>query len=47
MRQTADNAKYCGIFTFDNLPEQLAFDHALVLSDYQCYRTTGKVTSLR
>lgn len=47
MPQAADDAKHCGIFTFDNLPEQLAFDHALVLSDYQCFRTTGKVASLR
>ncbi|MGZ8191116.1 MAG: NUDIX domain-containing protein, partial [Methylococcaceae bacterium] len=45
--QAADDAKNCGIFTFANLPEQLAFDHALVLSDYQCYLTTGKVAVLR
>ncbi|MDP2901773.1 MAG: NUDIX hydrolase [Methylovulum sp.] len=43
----ADDAKHCGIFTFDNLPGELAFDHAQVLADYRCYRTTGKVTPLR
>lgn len=47
MPQAADDAKHCGIFTFDNLPGELAFDHALVLSDYQYYRTTGKVAPLR
>ena len=45
--QAADDAKHCGIFTFDNLPGQLAFDHALVLSDYQCYLATGNVAVLR
>lgn len=43
----ADDAKNCGIFTFDNLPGELAFDHAQVLADYQCYRASGKVTPLR
>lgn len=47
MPVAADDAKYCGIFTFDNLPGELAFDHALVLADYQCYRATGKVAPLR
>jgi len=47
MPVAADDAKYCGIFTFDNLPGELAFDHAQVLADYQCYRATGKVTPLR
>lgn len=47
MPQAADDAKLCGIFTFDNLPEQLAFDHAQVISDYQRYCITGQVTPLR
>ncbi|MDO9105894.1 MAG: NUDIX hydrolase [Methylovulum sp.] len=47
MPVAADDAKYCGIFTFDNLPGELAFDHAQVLDDYHAYRTTGKVTPLR
>lgn len=47
MPQAADDAKHCGIFTFSNLPELLAFDHAQVISDYQRYRATGQVTPLR
>ena len=42
-----DDAKNCGIFTFDNLPELLAFDHDLVIADYQRYRATGQVAPLR
>ncbi len=45
--QAADDAKNCGLFTFDNLPPQLAFDHAQVLEDYRRYRETGQVTPLR
>jgi 8-oxo-dGTP diphosphatase len=47
MPTAADDAKNFGIFTFDNLPAVLAFDHAQVLADYQNYRLTGKVTPLR
>jgi len=43
----ADDAKNCGIFTFDKLPGELAFDHAQVIADYRRYRETGKVTPLR
>jgi len=43
----ADDAKTCGLFSFDNLPEQLAFDHAQVLEDYKQFRATGQVTPLR
>lgn len=43
----ADDAKTYGLFSFDNLPEQLAFDHAQVLEDYQQFRATGQVTPLR
>ncbi|MCL7422463.1 MAG: NUDIX hydrolase [Methylobacter sp.] len=43
----ADDAKNCGIFTFDNLPAELAFDHAMVLDDYRNYRLTGQVAPLR
>lgn len=43
----ADDAKNCGIFTFDNLPTELAFDHAMVLDDYRNYRLTGQVAPLR
>ena len=43
----ADDAKNFGIYTFDNLPEVLAFDHAQVIEDYRVFRMTGKVTPLR
>lgn len=43
----ADDAKLCGVFSVDTLPDELAFDHALVLADYQCFRRTGKLTPLR
>jgi 8-oxo-dGTP diphosphatase len=42
----ADDAKNCQLYTLDNLPEVLAFDHAKVLSDYKRYRETGQVTPL-
>lgn len=47
MPTAADDAKNFGLFTFDNLPEQLAFDHAQVLEDYRLFKTTGQVTPLR
>ncbi|MFI3121997.1 MAG: NUDIX hydrolase [Methylococcaceae bacterium] len=47
MPQAADDAKNFDIFTFDTLPDVLAFDHAQVMADYQNYRMTGKVTPLR
>lgn len=43
----ADDAKSVGIFTLDDLPSPLAFDHAQVLEDYRRYRETGEVTPLR
>jgi len=45
--RAADDAKNLGIFTFDNLPPVLAFDHTQVVEDYKKYRMTGKVTPLR
>lgn len=45
--KAADDAKVCGIFTFDTLPPKLAFDHAQVLMDYQNYRMNGHVAPLR
>jgi 8-oxo-dGTP diphosphatase len=47
MPLAADDAKNSGLFTFDNLSEQLAFDHAMVLSDYKHYLETGQVAPLR
>jgi 8-oxo-dGTP diphosphatase len=42
----ADDAKNCKIFTLDELPESLAFDHAEVLAHYKLFRETGQVTPL-
>jgi len=47
MPQAADDAKNCGLFSFDNLPDQLAFDHAMVLADYRRFVESGQVTPLR
>ncbi|MEY3880414.1 MAG: hypothetical protein RIQ94_1210 [Pseudomonadota bacterium] len=47
MPMAADDAKNFGIYTLDNLPEILAFDHAQVIADYRVFRETGKVTPLR
>mgnify|MGYP006273525181 CR=1 FL=1 len=43
----ADDAKNCGLFTFAQLPEQLAFDHAMVLNDYLHFRNSGQPAPLR
>jgi 8-oxo-dGTP diphosphatase len=43
----ADDAKNCSVFSLNELPELLAFDHAQVLADYKKYRETGQVTPLR
>jgi len=43
----ADDAKNVGVFTLDQLPSPLAFDHAMVLEDYRRYRETGEVAPLR
>jgi 8-oxo-dGTP diphosphatase len=42
----ADDAKNCQIFSLDELPEPLAFDHAEVLAHYKTFRKTGQVTPL-
>lgn len=47
MPVAADDAKHCEIFTLDSIPGQLAFDHALILKDYQAYLSTGTVAPLR
>jgi 8-oxo-dGTP diphosphatase len=39
--QAADDAKNIGIFSLDNLPHQLCFDHNQILQDYWHYRQTG------
>ncbi len=43
----ADDAKNCQLFTLENLPEPLAFDHDLILSDYRHYCKTGQPAPLR
>ncbi len=43
----ADDAKNCALFTFQNLPEKLAFDHAMVLDDYRRFKNNGTVAPLR
>ena len=43
----ADDAKNCRLFSPDELPELLAFDHAQVLADYKKFRETGQVAPLR
>ena len=44
--QAADDAKSLAVFDIDNLPDELAFDHAQVLEDYRRYRETGQVAEL-
>ncbi|BBL75769.1 NUDIX domain-containing protein [Methylomagnum ishizawai] len=43
----ADDAKTARVSALDDLPQPLAFDHALVLADYRRFRETGAVAPLR
>jgi 8-oxo-dGTP diphosphatase len=45
--KAADDAKSVGVFSLDELPSPLAFDHQLVLEDYRHFRETGDVAPLR
>ncbi len=45
--KAADDAKHCKIFKFGKQPQQLAFDHNMVLDDYHNFRTAGKLAPLR
>jgi 8-oxo-dGTP diphosphatase len=45
--QAADDAKNLAVFSLDNLPDNLAFDHKQVLEDYKKFRETGVVAELR
>lgn len=47
MPEAADDAKNCGLFSFDRLPDLLAFDHALVIDDFKRFLETGQVAPLR
>lgn len=40
--EAADDAKAVGAFALDALPEELCFDHALILSDYKRFKETGE-----
>lgn len=42
-----DDARDLGIFSLDDLPKPLAFDHDQVLTDYRRYRDGGGVAPLR
>jgi 8-oxo-dGTP diphosphatase len=44
--KAADDAKNLALFTLDDLPEQLAFDHNQILYDFRIYRETGRLSSL-
>jgi 8-oxo-dGTP diphosphatase len=45
--QAADDAKHCKVFRHGQLPQQLAFDHDLVLNDYYNFCISGKPAPLR
>ena len=45
--RAADDAANVQSFSLDDLPVQLAFDHALILADYRHYRESGQLTPLR
>lgn len=42
----ADDAKNLGVFSLDTLPTPLAFDHAVILTDYRRFRDTGEPKSV-
>lgn len=43
----ADDAKNLDLYSLDRLPSPLAFDHQMVLADYQRYREQSEVAPLR
>lgn len=45
--RAADDAANVQLFLPDQLPPTLAFDHALILTDYRRYRESGQSTPLR
>lgn len=45
--QAADDAAEAVVFNLDTLPEQLAFDHAMILDDYREFRRSGRAAPLR
>lgn len=45
--EAADDAAALRVFARDNLPTQLAFDHATILADYVAFRVSGRLPLLR
>ena len=45
--QAADDAKNLRCVPVTDLPDDLVFDHGLILSDYRHYLQTGEITPLR
>ena len=45
--RAADDAKNLRYLPVTELPDDLAFDHGLILSDYRDYLRTGKISPLR
>ncbi|MBF0108810.1 MAG: NUDIX hydrolase [Magnetococcales bacterium] len=45
--EARDDARNVAIHDIDNLPRELAFDHALMLRDYLSWRKDGVLTPLR
>jgi 8-oxo-dGTP diphosphatase len=42
-----DDAKNVGVFDLDDLPAELAFDHARILDDYRHLRETGELPPIQ
>lgn len=45
--KAADDARNLQIFTPEELPEKLAFDHARILKDYLTYKKSGQLAPVR
>jgi 8-oxo-dGTP diphosphatase len=45
--KAADDAANVQAFALDALPDELVFDHALILADYRRYRESGQLAPLR
>ncbi len=45
--EARDDAKRLALYSLDDLPNPLVFDHRLILADYARFRRDGRVTPLR
>ncbi len=45
--RACDDAQHLAVFSLDDLPAALAFDHAQILQDYRRFRATGAPAPLR